>query len=106
MDKLNTDNMEQAIIPATWDQLQAEMPEAVNALVMGALGIAPCDSQTLPIWYVLTKASGATGIPLERLYNNPVERMHALAVMGADALARQKAEAHARQIASGVAGTG
>lgn len=96
METLNNDNLDQALIPATWDKLQKELPDAVNALVMGALGLQPpATSENLPIWYVLTKASGATGIPLSTLYNDPLARQHALAVMATDSAAANKVQMQA-----------
>lgn len=97
MEVITKDNVDQAILPATWPQMEAELAETVQALVEGATGGQPASGGQLPIWYVLTKASGATGIPITTLYSDPVARQHALAVMAADSKAAQRIQELAEQ---------
>lgn len=97
METLNETNTGQAIVPPTWEQMNKELPSAVNAMVMSAMGMSVADSNTMPIWYVLAKAAGATGMPLMQLYNDPVVRQHALATMAVDAAASQKMHQHHQQ---------
>lgn len=93
METLTRDNAEQAIIPASWEQIEQELPETVAAIVLGAMTGAPANMNDLPVWYVLTKASGVTGIPLQRLYDCPIERRHAIAVLAVDSAAANKLQA-------------
>lgn len=105
METLNEKNNNQSIIPTTWDQMEKELPAAVNVMVLSAIGMSPANSSTLPIWYVLTKASGATGIDIKKLYECPMTRQHALATMAVDADANHKLQQHmARQ--QGMQGNG
>lgn len=92
MDRLNDQNMKQAIVPATWEQMRAELPECVAVLVDAAMGRGEGAMAELPAWYVLTKAAGATGIPLQQLYDDPTARQHALAVLAADTSAGKEYE--------------
>ena len=90
LERLNADNIHQAILPTTLATMEAELPECIQELVSAAMGEGEASSTTLPLWYVLTKASGATGIPLAQLYNDPMVRHHALAAMAADAEAQRR----------------
>ena len=98
METLNKENLDQAIIAPSYEQIVAEVQEAVDVLSEGlAVGhdVATGHEITvdrMPIWYVLTKAAGATGIPLATLYNDPVARQHAIAVMLTDMAAAQRAQ--------------
>lgn len=78
-EKLSANNWEFDIEPASWGDILADVPEVTKMLLQGQRDLAE-----LPVWYVLTKASGATGIPLERLYREPETRKHALGVLLVD----------------------
>jgi hypothetical protein len=74
MDVFTRENIDQAIVPATLEQIEQDIPEILEAM-------AQVNNNGLPIWYVLTLASGETGIPLQRLYDDPMTRKHALGAL-------------------------
>jgi hypothetical protein len=81
VDTLNAENAEQAIVPPSMQQIGDELKEATAAITQSLLGnpdAATLDS--LPLWYVIGKAAGASGIKVQELLNDPIARMFALGI--------------------------
>lgn len=101
MEALTDKNIGQAIMPPSWEQLQAELPECVEALTNAALGLGGASIMDLPVWYVFAKAAGASSLPLAQIYNDPEVRKHALGVLivegGRDARLMQMQEERLRE---------
>ena len=104
MDKLTENNKDQAIIAPTWEQMTADIPDAINTMVMAALGVGNANTEDMPLWYVLIKAAGSTGVDVRKLFDDPLTRQLAIGAMAVDTQAQQKvAMAHnntAAQIAA------
>lgn len=91
MDTLTQDNHDQAIIPPKFEAMMADVSQLTDRLVKAAFGLGGGDE--MPVWYVMIKLAGHSGIPLQTLYDDPMTRQHALAAFNADSTAKLQIQA-------------